>query len=365
MSSTEQEKETRSRVFWVAYMLEMTVAFNQGRPPGISYRLIDAPFPAETPSTIMPIYLMRHRVLQNQVVESLYFRNIPATQSMEEVSTIINNVQSQLDLLHTVLPEVYSRSDTPYHQVYVASLIAVRTLIVSRFWDRIYYVTSGSCHSPTPLNPNPSIEDMEVCIHCASHYIEGYHYLYRHTDTPVSWTALHGTLISMFAIFVIAHSETDMLFARSNPEHLIEKIADLIRKASVIMTIVNQRLANGAINPTEAHFEEMSKLTLKILSIRHRNSLLSWSSTPTPDIGFQTAGTLREASASLSILLQNRSHDRDWDVIEELPLSHWLPAVEDYADAFQDLDPNLVSEFDAATFDFNDMSTLQSWTNHR
>jgi hypothetical protein len=337
----EQQREIRNRAFWVAHMLEITVSFNQGRPPSISNRKIDAPFPKETPATIMPIYLMRYRLIQSQVIEEIYPVGDNRSCSQDGASFIINNIQSQLDNLNAMLPEFYSRADTPYHQEQVYDLVEIQSADICRVWNRPYYVTTGTIHSPTPINPRPTIESLEICLHCAGQYVGGFYHLFRNTNTPVTWAALHGTMLSSLAVFMIAQIETKQLFERSEPETLIERIADWSRKSAVILTIVNERLAGGTISGLEAHFEAMCKKTLKTLSTRHRETLVSWNGGTSTGADFETTTRLKEAKDALSIFLQNRSYETEWGAALDLPEDHWLyPTQLSYADAFE-LDPAL------------------------
>jgi len=111
---TEEQIERRSRVFWVTYVMEVTVAFNYGRPPSIAYYAIDVPFPRETPQTVMPIYTMRQRLLQGRVIEELYSFKPNFGPNLNRSATVLVELQAELDALHFALPELYKRANTPY-----------------------------------------------------------------------------------------------------------------------------------------------------------------------------------------------------------------------------------------------------------
>lgn len=112
-SSTELD--LRRRVFWTAYAVELNAAFNLGRPTSISDEHIDALFPDDAPDAAMANQHVRLRQIQGKILRQVYcapgrLETLPDS----EKNDIIQKLQSELDDWKIALPEVQSRSSSPY-----------------------------------------------------------------------------------------------------------------------------------------------------------------------------------------------------------------------------------------------------------
>jgi len=112
---TPDEVDLRRRVFWTSYAIELTAAFNLGRPPSISDEHIDAPFPSEIPETAMALHHIRHRQTQSKILAKIYC-SPDRLMDLDEVQKyeILCDIQSDLDIWAKNLPEIHARSKTPY-----------------------------------------------------------------------------------------------------------------------------------------------------------------------------------------------------------------------------------------------------------
>jgi hypothetical protein len=109
------ELDRRRRVFWTAYAIEMTAAFNLGRPPSISDEHIDTPFPEESPDILLGLHIIRHRRIQSRILNQMYcaperFKSV----SEHDKHRVLDTLQSELDQWRDELYTLYPRSTCAY-----------------------------------------------------------------------------------------------------------------------------------------------------------------------------------------------------------------------------------------------------------
>ncbi|KAG9780771.1 hypothetical protein KCU88_g3661, partial [Aureobasidium melanogenum] len=71
---TEDDIDRRNRVFWTAYVIETTLAYNLGRPPSIVNDHITAKLPVCLGEGGLAVHHVRHRMIQNKIIS-----NVPLT----------------------------------------------------------------------------------------------------------------------------------------------------------------------------------------------------------------------------------------------------------------------------------------------
>ncbi len=109
------ELDIRRRIFWVVYALDVTVAFNLGRPPSVADEHIDANFPDANKETSLMLYHVRHRQIQSTMLSEVYC--VPRKlQSLTDdaKNSIVEMLQLRLDEWRDSLLEVYDSSDSIY-----------------------------------------------------------------------------------------------------------------------------------------------------------------------------------------------------------------------------------------------------------
>jgi hypothetical protein len=70
--TSERELDQRRRVFWTAYSIEISLAYNLGRPPSISEEHITAKLPKTTTDSAPGSHHIRHRQIQSHIVSQVY-----------------------------------------------------------------------------------------------------------------------------------------------------------------------------------------------------------------------------------------------------------------------------------------------------
>ena len=90
--------DQRNCVFWTAFTIETTLAYNLGRPPSISEDHISVESPAVTSETLLAVQHIKHRQIQNIIISSVYAvgskkRSFPVDERLK----IIDDIQEKLD----------------------------------------------------------------------------------------------------------------------------------------------------------------------------------------------------------------------------------------------------------------------------
>lgn len=246
---SEDDLELRRRVFWTTYAIEMTLAFNLGRPPSISYEDADAPFPKATADMVMPIHHIQHRQIQEKMLVHVYRgRKNTSFTTPEAKQAVVDDLQDQLDRWHQDLHQLHAQSTTPYPVEY---------------WDRLYYSTSAALCRPTPLIPRPGPQAHERCFLSSGRVIEIHEQLIRQFRLPNSWMLLQGLILSTVSMIVTARANTLVLSRRIGFESLLDNMNKWIRKLCVVMAVMRERWPAFATNSLEDLLDKVSRDTVQ------------------------------------------------------------------------------------------------------
>ncbi|KAK4065622.1 transcriptional regulator family: Fungal Specific TF [Trichoderma harzianum] len=91
-------KDESSRLFWTIYVVEISLAYNLGRPPSIGEEHIATELPRPTNENLLSLHHIRHRQIQSRVVAEVYsVNNRKRNISTEQTQTLISNLQQELD----------------------------------------------------------------------------------------------------------------------------------------------------------------------------------------------------------------------------------------------------------------------------
>ncbi|KAF9889320.1 hypothetical protein FE257_007430 [Aspergillus nanangensis] len=246
---SEDELELRRRVFWTTYAIEITLAFNLGRPASISFEDADAPFPKGTQDMIMPIHHIRHRQIQEQMLSQVYRgRKTSNFTTADANQSVLDGLQNQLDQWHQELHELHTRSTSPYPVEY---------------WDRFYYSTSAALSRPTPLVPRPGPGSHERCFLSSGRVIEIHDQLIRQFRLPNSWMLLQGLTLSAVSMIVTARTHALVLSRKIGFENLLDSITKWVRKLCVVMAVMRERWPAFATNHLEDLLDKISRDTVR------------------------------------------------------------------------------------------------------
>lgn len=116
-SQTRENIEERNRAFWVAYSIEITLAYNLGRPPSISQEHITAQLPTvDSADVALGVHHIKHRQIQSRIVSQVYYgRSRDDSDAVENQQAPIAKLQSELDEWRASLNEICpSAAGNPY-----------------------------------------------------------------------------------------------------------------------------------------------------------------------------------------------------------------------------------------------------------
>ena len=95
---SEDVTESRNRVFWTAYAIEITISYNLGRPPSISDEHITANYPTYSEQTALAVQHIKHRRIQSRIISQIYCGALAAGhKTAEEQQQLITKLQTELD----------------------------------------------------------------------------------------------------------------------------------------------------------------------------------------------------------------------------------------------------------------------------
>ncbi|KAK4074901.1 transcriptional regulator family: Fungal Specific TF [Purpureocillium lilacinum] len=242
----------RSRVFWTAYAMEISLAYNLGRPPSICEEHITTGLPIVDSAVFSSaLHHIKHRRIQSRIVARVYYGGRAETES-EECQHLIANLQSELDewrkaLQNLCLPD----TDTPYPHSY---------------WDRLYHGTTFVLHRASPLCPHPSDESLECCVRSAGAYIDSMAEVLSASNVPLSWMLIQGVLFAGLTMLVTAWTCHQRLAARAGLGFLLVDLPAWSRKCSVCFAIVNERWNEDLLSKLDSQFELLTNNTLGVIS---------------------------------------------------------------------------------------------------
>ena len=107
---SEKHIEQRRRVFWTAYAIEVTLAYNLGRPPSISLEHITTKLPNDVPDAQLGILHIRHRQIQGKIISKMYQVSSNDYTTWNQRQSLLAELQSDLDQWRTSISQVLRRN---------------------------------------------------------------------------------------------------------------------------------------------------------------------------------------------------------------------------------------------------------------
>lgn len=109
-------QDRENRVFWTAYVIEISLAYNLGRPPSIGEEYITSSLPKFRDETCLGIYHIKHRKIQSRIISQVYCSPNVAKMSLDERHGVISKLQGELDEWKSALLSAMPRSNvgSPY-----------------------------------------------------------------------------------------------------------------------------------------------------------------------------------------------------------------------------------------------------------
>jgi hypothetical protein len=102
--ASDQHVDQRRRVFWTAYAIEVTLAYNLGRPPSISHEHITTKLPAQTDDVQLGVLHIKHRQIQGKIMSKMYAVSSREDVTWEERQSVITELQADLEQWRITIP---------------------------------------------------------------------------------------------------------------------------------------------------------------------------------------------------------------------------------------------------------------------
>lgn len=105
----EQEVQRRRRAFWTAYVLEVSLAYNLGRPPSLADNHITANLPRVSDGLELAAHHAQHRQIQSKIITAIYSQSTSGENAAEPEQMVLDRLQQALDMWKATLLKLYSQ----------------------------------------------------------------------------------------------------------------------------------------------------------------------------------------------------------------------------------------------------------------
>nr|UMZ45367.1 hypothetical protein [Paramyrothecium roridum] len=252
-STTEKDQDQRNRVFWTTYSIEISLAYNLGRPPSVGDDYITAVLPSVTDETQLACHYIEHRRIQSKILSRVYCANQTVEHSnLDRQQTIIADLQADLDCW---------KSNIPLNHLQVVSAYP------KSYWERLYHGTSFVLHRSSPLCPNPSPQSLEKCVRAAGAYLNNMISILRTSHVPLSWMLVQGVVFAGLTMLITGRKDFRKLAQCAGVAFMLVDFPAWARTCSVCLAIINERWREELISKLETHFEALANDTLRVISL--------------------------------------------------------------------------------------------------
>lgn len=310
----QSEAEERNRAFWTAYIIEIILAYNLGRPPSIAEEHITANLPDNFSTTEVCLHHIRHRQIQGRIIAKVY----GAARKQQDLSEaykqdVISGLQAELDNWRMSLPEAINLSPSSGYpsRYYDASRCdCITELIMNRYWERLYNGTTFVLHRASPLCSSPPATSLERCIRSAAAYVDDMIDVVRHSRVGLSWMLVQGVLFAGLTMLITARTNFHKLLPLTGLQFFLADFPAWVRKCAICLAVMNERWNETLLSTLESRFEALTNDTLRFISANISTSFGGNNSTEqTSAHGANLATTLED---------QNLSQTQTWFIDDGL-----------------------------------------------
>jgi hypothetical protein len=274
---TESEADERNRVFWTAYIIEILLSYNLGRPPSIVEEHITANMPDNSSTMTICLHHILHRRIQGRIIAKVYSAAQTQQDSSEEdKQDVISALQAELDRWKTSLPEAFILSPTsgyPSRYPHASQYVRTIKLIMSRYWERLYNGTAFVLHRASPSYSSPPATSLEKCIRSAAAYIDDMIYVIRHSRVGLSWMLVQGVLFAGLTMLITARTNFHKLLPLTGLQFFLADFPAWVRKCAICLAVMNERWHEALLSTLESRFETLVNDTLRFISANILSSL--------------------------------------------------------------------------------------------
>ncbi|KAF2010258.1 hypothetical protein BU24DRAFT_496998 [Aaosphaeria arxii CBS 175.79] len=239
------QAEERKRAFWTAYILEITLAYNLGRPPSIGEEHITTALPYQSNAIMTSALHTKHRRIQNCIISRVYGAKHRTT--FTEAQRDIAHLQQELDDWKAELSNLSEDTLAPYSH---------------HFWLRLYHGTTFVLHRASPLCPSPTIDSTKRCLQSAGAYVTDISKVLQESDVPLSWMLIQGVLFAGLTMLVTTRLNFRQFDSQESFTLVLVDLPAWTRKCSICLAIMNERWDDDLLFRLISQFEDLVNDTL-------------------------------------------------------------------------------------------------------
>ncbi|KAH6962208.1 fungal-specific transcription factor domain-containing protein [Ilyonectria sp. MPI-CAGE-AT-0026] len=200
--ATEDEIDTKRRLFWVTYTFERTLSIMLGRPFTLEDSTIDVKFPTTslpTSKRSQILHWLKLQRLQSEIVSRLYISRDEASQTQADLSKWVTEMNQQLATWNDQ-----------------ALLLSDSTSFNTDWWRYWYQNALLILHRPSPSISRPDPQTLHTCYNAAKSLIQLSFIRVNKGLTDFTWLELHYQVMSGITLLFLVWNSPDTRTAAKN-----------------------------------------------------------------------------------------------------------------------------------------------------
>ncbi|KAH7121885.1 fungal-specific transcription factor domain-containing protein [Dactylonectria estremocensis] len=200
--ATEDEIDTKRRLFWVTYTFERTLSIMLGRPFTLEDSAIDVKFPmASLPTNKRSqiLHWLKLQRLQSEIVSRLYINRDESLHTQADISKWVTEMNTQLAAWNDQ-----------------ALLLSDSTSFGTDWWRYWYQNALLILHRPSPTISRPDPQTLQTCYGAAKSLIQLSFIRVNRGLTDFTWLELHYQVMSGITLLFLVWNSPDARTAAKN-----------------------------------------------------------------------------------------------------------------------------------------------------
>ncbi|UKZ74750.1 hypothetical protein TrVFT333_002420 [Trichoderma virens FT-333] len=247
------DQELRTRVFWVIYSLDRSVATMMGRPIGLRDEACELRLPTDVEDSKLTATGIHPRLENEQPTQmSSAIHLFKLAQLNSEIKYVLHSISHEVPpYAYPSIPDVLQ-----WQRGIIARLQEWQTQIPQFTGERVYmtHLCEIKYHGimmlllrPSPAIPNPSVNSLKSCYESAVASIRLYNQLYKRDLLVYSWATVHSVFLSTITML-----------------HCIWTVPEVSAQIKLEILMADLKAGSNVLSATGEHWSE-AKRTRDIL----------------------------------------------------------------------------------------------------
>ncbi|PTB34880.1 hypothetical protein M441DRAFT_85028 [Trichoderma asperellum CBS 433.97] len=308
------DQELRTRVFWVIYCLDRSVATMMGRPIGLRDEACELRLPTDVEDSKLTATGIQPRLETEQPTQmSSAIHLFKLAQLNSEIKYVLHSIS------HEVPPYAYPNIPDvlQWQKGIITRLQAWVTQIPQFTGERIYmtHLCEIKYHGimmlllrPSPAIPKPSVLSLKSCYESAVASIRLYNQLYKRDLLVYSWVTVHSVFLSTITML-----------------HCIWTVPEVSAQIKLEILMADLKAGSNVLSATGEHWseakrsrdilDELSGTTIRwIIESRARNSEIGTrSGICTKDVGSSNGNSSVSKAQPATLSMQQNDNSTLWN----------------------------------------------------